>query len=66
MKSVNLSYSLRAGSRLRDLSVWHAVDEGAPRTIYGLEVPNSQARRAWDETTPEPRCRQCVSRMPVP
>jgi hypothetical protein len=42
MESVRLSFSLRAGSRLRELFLWHAVDADTPRTICGLEVPISQ------------------------
>jgi hypothetical protein len=32
MDSVKLSFSLRSGSRLRELSGWHAVDGNAPVT----------------------------------
>jgi hypothetical protein len=62
MEAVNLSYPLRAGSRLRSLSVWHAVNESASRTACGLMIPEGQVRRAWDDS-PEPRCGQCVRRV---
>jgi hypothetical protein len=63
MEAVNLSYALRAGSRLQDLSVWHAVVDGYTRTACGLKVPDDQARSRWNEDL-EPRCAQCVRRIP--
>jgi hypothetical protein len=65
MEAVNLAYALRASSRLRKLSVWHAVKEGGTRTACGLPIPAGQERTTWDET-PEPRCGQCQRRNPQP
>ena len=63
MEAVNLTYALRTSSRLRSLSVWHAVKEGATRTSCGLAIPAGQERTTWDETR-EPRCGQCLRRSP--